>query len=264
MRKQPIVQVDAFTDRPYAGNAAAVCVLEEPHSGEWMQRLAQETNLPATVFLAPQEDGYAIRWFTAVHELSLCGHGTLAGAHVLWSEGYAAPEQSLLLYSQNNTLTARREAGWITLEFPAVRNAAVTPPEALLQGLGREPRYVGKSWHSYLVEVDTEAQLRALTPDVPLLARLDVASVIVTSQAELNSPYDFISRYFAPSHGVAEDAVTGSAHCCLGPYWAERLGKTEMIGYQASARGGVVRVGVNGDQVTLGGQAVTVIRGELS
>ncbi len=262
MRNQPIVQVDAFTARPYAGNAAAVCVLSAPRETEWMRQIAQETNLPATVFLLPQDAGYRIRWFTAAGELPLCGHGTLAAAHTLWTEGYAPAEQEITFHYANGSLTAVRDGSWISLDFPAIHNAPVPAPEALRRGLGLEPRWVGKSPHSYLVEVDSEQEVRALAPDIALLAHLDIANVIVTGRAE-GSEFDFVSRFFAPSHGIAEDAVTGSAHCCLGPYWAERLGKTEMVGYQASARGGVVRVRVNGDRVALGGQAVSVLRGQL-
>ena len=263
MSWQSVVYVDAFTNRPFAGNPAAVCVLAQTCSDTWMQRLTQETNLPATVFVWPQEANYVIRWFTPSQELPLCGHGTLAAAHTLWTEGHVPAEQALTLHYQGGVLTAERKAEWISMDFPAIANTPAAAPAELLQGLGVEPRYVGKSSHSYLVELASEAAVRALTPDIALLAQLDIAKVIVTSRAA-SEGFDFISRFFAPAHGIAEDAVTGSAHCCLAPYWAERLGKTTMTGYQASARGGVVRVSMTGDRVTLGGQAVTVLRGELS
>jgi PhzF family phenazine biosynthesis protein len=262
MSGQRIVQVDAFTNRPYAGNQAAVCVLEGLREEAWMQALARETNLPATVFLSPQEDGFAIRWLTPASELPLCGHGTLAAAHVLWTEGHADPARPIALYSRNHRLKAVREDDWITLDFPAIRNAPVTAPVALVEGLGLQPRFVGRSSHSYLVEANSEEEVRGLKPDFGRLATLDFPSIIVTARSN-GAPYDFVSRCFPLSHGIQEDPATGSAHCCFGPYWSEILGKTQMIGYQASARGGVVRVRVDGERVALSGQAVTVLRGEL-
>ena len=261
MRRHSLIVVDAFTHRPFTGNPAVVCVLAQPYSDTWMQRLAQETNLPATVFLWPQEADYAIRWFTPSQELPLCGHGTLAAAHTLWTEGYVPAEQALALHYGKGVLAAERNGEWIRLDFPAIHNTPVSPPPELLQGLGVEARYVGESSHSYLVELASEAAVRALTPDISLLAQLDLAKVIVTSRAT-SEGFDFISRFFAPAHGIAEDAVTGSAHCCLAPYWAEPLGKFTMTGYQASARGGVVQVNVKNNRVCLGGQAITVLRSE--
>ena len=263
MRQQSLVQVDAFTDHLFGGNPAGVCVLAQPCPDAWMQALAQETNLPATVFLWPHGADYAIRWFTPSSELPLCGHGTLAAAHTLWTEGHVPTEQTLTLHYGGGKLTAERSGEWIRLDFPAIYNTPVAPPSLLLKGLGVAPHWVGRSSHSYLVELASESEVRALAPDIFLLAQLDTANVIVTGRAGTEG-YDFVSRFFAPSHGIAEDAVTGSAHCCLAPYWAARLGKTDMTGYQASARGGVVQVGVRGERVRLGGQAVTVLRGELS
>lgn len=263
MKKQSIIYVDAFTNGAFGGNPAAVCVLAQPCSDAWMQHLAQETNQPATVFVWPHEEGYSIRWFTPSQELPLCGHGTLAAAHTLWTEGHVLAEQALTLHYKDGTLTAKRNGDWISMDFPTIHNTPASAPSALLQGLGVEPCFVGKSSHSYLVEVNDETQVRALMPDISLLAQLDLAKVIVTSRAT-NEGFDFISRFFAPALGITEDAVTGSAHCCLAPYWAARLGKTDMVGYQASARGGVIRVGMQGDRVSLGGQAVTVLRAELS
>lgn len=262
MSGQTIVQVDAFTNERFAGNAAGVCVMAEAGTSAWMQQLARETNLAATVFLSSRARDFHIRWFTPAHELPLCGHGTLAAAHTLWTEGYVPVEQQITFHYRSGTLTAVRKDDWITLDFPAIPTFPAPAPEALLCGLGAEPRQVSKSHHSYLVEVGSEQEVRALVPDIGRLAQLDIANVIVTSRAA-SGDFDFISRFFAPSHGIAEDAVTGSAHCCLGPYWAERLDKTTMVGYQASARGGVVRVQVSGDRVGLSGQAVTVLRGRL-
>lgn len=262
MQQPSLMYVDAFTDRPFTGNPAAVCVLTEAQPESWMASIARETNQPATVFLTPSETGYFIRWFTPSQELPLCGHGTLAAAHTLWTEGYVSSEQTITLHYQGGDLTARRNGDWIQMDFPAILNRPASAPTLLLDGLGVEPCYVGRSSHSYLVEVGSEAEVRTLSPDIALLAQLDLANVIVTSPAA-NERFDFISRYFAPAHGLAEDAVTGSAHCCLAPYWATRLGKSEMVGYQASARGGTVRVTLLDDRVLLGGQAVTVMRGEV-
>jgi PhzF family phenazine biosynthesis protein len=262
MTRQKIVHIDAFTDRAFSGNAAAVCVLSQRQNTEWMQRIAQETNLAATVFVREQTQGFDIRWFTPSHELPLCGHGTLAAAHALWTEGHCPCEAALTFHAHSHILTATLEEDWIRMDFPAIRNTPIAAPDILRQWLCVEPRYVGRSHHSYLVEVGSASDLRALTPNPDLLLRLDLPSVIVTCRAD-DGPYDFISRCFVPIHGIPEDPATGSAHCAFGPYWAERLGKTHLTGYQASARGGVVRIQVEGDRVTLGGQAVTVLRSEL-
>ncbi|MCW3099464.1 MAG: phenazine biosynthesis protein PhzF family [Chthonomonadaceae bacterium] len=263
MGRLSLIHVDAFTNRIFGGNAAAVCVLSEPCDSLWMQHLARETHLPATVFLWPQETGYSIRWFTPSQELSLCGHGTLAAAHTLWTEGYVPAGQAIALHYQAGELTAERNGEWIEMDFPATRVTPSPAPTNLLQGLGIAPCYVGRSAHSYLVELNSESEVRGLMPDIAAFAQLDTARVIVTGRAT-GAGFDFVSRFFAPGLGIAEDAVTGSSHCVLAPYWAERLDKKDMVGYQASARGGIVRVRVQGDRVTLGGQAVTVVRGELA
>jgi PhzF family phenazine biosynthesis protein len=259
----PLVQVDAFADRPFAGNPAAVCILPGPAEAEWMQRLAQEMNLSETAYLWPEADGFHLRWFTPAVEVDLCGHATLASAHVLWETGLLAPENAAYLYTRSGRLEARREGEWITIDFPAILARSAATPPGLTEALGISPKYVGVNKMDYLVEVDAEATLRALRPDFLQLSRLPVRGVIVTSRAT-TAGFDFVSRFFAPGAGVAEDPVTGSAHCCLGPYWRERLGKDDLVAYQASPRGGMVRVGVRGDRVQLGGQAVTVLRGELT
>jgi PhzF family phenazine biosynthesis protein len=259
----PIFQVDAFTDRPFAGNPAAVCVLPGPREDRWMQQVAREMNLSETAFLVRQEDGFQLRWFTPAVEVDLCGHATLASAHALWQEGYLRPEEPARFHSRSGLLTARRAGEWIEMDFPATRGAAAEAPPGLAEALGVTPKYVGKSRFDYLLEVDSESTLRALRPDFALLETLPVRGVIVTSVA--SSPgFDFVSRFFAPSAGINEDPVTGSAHCCLGPFWRGRLNKEEFLAYQASPRGGVVRVRVAGERVLLGGQAVTVLRGELT
>jgi PhzF family phenazine biosynthesis protein len=261
---QTVVQVDAFTDRAFGGNPAAVCILAAPREAHWMQNVALEMNLSETAFLVRREEGsYDLRWFTPAVEVDLCGHATLASAHVLWEEGRLGPGETARFHTKSGVLLAKRQGDRIELDFPAKREESIAPPEGLLDALGvAVARYVGQNNLDYLVEIESEAMVRGLKPDDRALALLPVRGVIVTSRAEAG-PYDFISRFFAPGSGIAEDPVTGSAHCCLAPYWQERLSKTEMVGYQASARGGVVHVRVAGDRVMLGGQAVTVMRGEL-
>lgn len=260
----PIVQVDAFTDRPFSGNPAAVCLLPAPRDASWMQNVAREMNLSETAFLVKQADGYDLRWFTPAVEVALCGHATLGSAHVLWEDGHLADGAQARFHTKSGLLTAdRAEDGWIELDFPATRAEAAPAPAGLLDALGlsQAPRFVGRSRFDYLVDVVTEDVVRRLTPAFAALARVDARGVIVTSRG--SGPFDFVSRFFAPRSGVDEDPVTGSAHCALAPYWCAQLGKSTLVGYQASARGGVVRVRHAGERVILGGQAVTVLRGDL-
>ncbi len=258
-----IVQVDAFTDRPFAGNPAAVCVLPAPAPEEWMRHVAREMNLSETAFLVPRDGGFDLRWFTPAVEVDLCGHATVASAHVLWEDGHLPPGQPARFHTRSGLLLADRRGDWIELDFPAKRVAAAEAPAELLPALGvTRPAFVGKNVFDYLVEVDSEATLRALAPDHSALRKVPVRGVIVTAPSA-NAEFDFVSRFFAPGSGVDEDPVTGSSHCALAPYWGERLGKTSMTAFQASARGGVVRVRLAGDRVILGGQAVTVMTAEL-
>lgn len=259
---QPIYQVDAFTDRPFAGNPAAVCILQEPRDDRWMQQVAAEMNLSETAFLLRQADGWNLRWFTPTVEVDLCGHATLASAHVLWEQGLLAPDEQARFYTRSGLLTADRSGDWIELDFPVKPATPAEPPAGLIDALGVEPRYVGRNAWDYIVEVDSERTLRALDPDHARLKTLGVRGIIVTSRAD-EARYDFVSRFFAPGSGIDEDPVTGSAHCCLAPFWSARLDRTEFLAYQASARGGVLRVRLAGDRVKLGGQAVTVLRGAL-
>jgi PhzF family phenazine biosynthesis protein len=259
---QSIIQVDAFTREPFTGNPAAVCVLAEPRPERWMQQVAAEMNLSETAFLLRQADGFSLRWLTPKVEVDLCGHATLASAHVLWAEGYLRSEETARFYTRSGLLTAARQEDWIELNFPAQPVEPVSAPPELATALGVTLKSVGKNQWTYLVEVDSEDTVRRLAPNFSLLETLAALGVIVTSRAS-TSPYDFVSRFFAPGAGIPEDPVTGSAHCCLGPYWQERLGKASFLAYQASTRGGVVRVRVAGPRVYLGGQAVTVLRGEL-
>jgi PhzF family phenazine biosynthesis protein len=257
-----ITTADAFTDQAFAGNPAAVCLLDAPRSDTWMQSVAREMNLAETAFLVRAGDEFGLRWFTPTVEVDLCGHATLASAHVLWEEGYLDPASEARFHTRSGLLIGTRQDGWIALDFPTTPPAPIEPPPDLTRGLGAPIKFAARTPFDYFVELESEAAVRKLTPDLGLLAGLGTRGVIVTSRSA-NPGFDFVSRFFAPGAGVPEDPVTGSAHCALGPFWGERLGKASLVGYQASARGGVVRVTVRGDRVLLGGQAVTVLRAEL-
>jgi PhzF family phenazine biosynthesis protein len=259
-----LLQIDAFTDVPFRGNPAAVCFLDRERDTDWMQNVAMEMNLSETAFLLPVEDGFSLRWLTPTVEVDLCGHATLASAHALWEEGVLGQSETARFQTRSGLLTATRNGEWIELDFPEkIAEPAEAFPE-LVAGLGN-PRilFAGSNKLDYIVEVESEEVLRNLRPDHARLRTIGLRGVIVTSRPSTGG-FDFISRYFAPGSGIDEDPVTGSAHCCLGPYWASRLGKRELVGYQASARGGIVRVRLEGDRVKLGGRAVTVLRGELA
>ncbi|MGB3138381.1 MAG: PhzF family phenazine biosynthesis protein [Nodosilinea sp.] len=257
----PLFQVDAFAAEAYSGNPAAVCVLDEGRSERWMRRVAQEMNLPETAFFYPEADGYRLRWFTPVVEVDLCGHATLATCHVLWSEGYLPLEQEAKFYTRSGVLTARRLDDWIELNFPANQSHQISVPDGLAAALGAIPKAVAKNSLGYLVELESADAVRNLRPDFIALKQFPVHGVLATSLGE--APYDFVSRFFVPALGVNEDPVTGAAHCCLSPYWREKLGKASFLAYQASARGGVVKIQDEGDRVRLSGQTVTILRGEL-
>jgi PhzF family phenazine biosynthesis protein len=258
-----IVTVDAFTDRPFAGNPAAVCVLPEARPETWMRDVAREMNLSETAFLVPQNGGYNLRWLTPAVEVDLCGHATVASAHVLWQDGHLPAGQQARFHTRSGLLLADRRGDWIELDFPAKFAVEAEAPPELLPALGVEAKFVAKNAFDYLVEVDSEETLRGMSPDHALLRKLPVRGVVVTARPAAASEYDFLSRFFAPGSGVDEDPVTGSTHTALGPYWGKRLGKTAMTAYQASARGGVIRIRLEGDRVILGGQAVTVMQAEL-
>ncbi len=260
-----IYQVDAFTNKPFAGNPAAVCILPQPGDAQWMQQVATEMNLSETAFLYKQDDGYSLRWFTPAVEVDLCGHATLASSHILWETGHLQAHEQARFFTRSGLLTADRKGDWIEMDFPAKLAEQTDAPSNLLQALGvpgASVRYTGKNVFDYLVEVASEDIVRGIQPNFTLLLAVQARGVIVTSRASTPG-YDFVSRFFAPQVGVNEDPVTGSAHCCLAPYWSKHLGKSEMVAYQASPRGGVLRVRASGDRVQLGGQAVTVLRGDL-
>jgi len=258
-----ITQVDSFTNRPFAGNPAGVCILPKAADEQWMRKVAGEMNLAETAFLVPQRDGYDLRWFTPTVEVDLCGHATLASAHVLWEDGHLKPNAQARFHTKSGLLTADRRDAWIELDFPATPAAPADAPPGLIDALGAPAQFVGRSTFDYLVELQDEATVRRLDPDLGAIGRVETRGVIVTSRAD-KGKYDFVSRFFAPQSGVPEDPVTGSAHCALAPYWSAKLGKKELMAFQASARGGELRLRLEGDRVRLGGQAVTVLRGELT
>jgi PhzF family phenazine biosynthesis protein len=257
-----LLQIDAFTGEPFKGNPAAVCFMDGVRDDRWMANVAAEMNLAETAFLSPQSNGWSLRWFTPTVEVDLCGHATLASAHAIWSENISG-DNVLQFHTRSGVLTAKRDGDLIELDFPAKREEAIAAPAGLLDALGTtHATYVGRNQFDYIVELPSETDVRNLKPDHTVLRQLPVRGVIVTSRAD-EGTYDFVSRFFAPGSGVDEDPVTGSSHCCLTPYWAQRLGKTDMQAYQASPRGGSIRVRLVGDRVKLAGRAVTVLRAEL-
>ena len=259
----PLFQVDAFASAPFTGNPAAVCLLEEPADPAWMQAVAAEMNLSETAFvhaLGGEAGRFELRWFTPTVEVDLCGHATLASAHVLWETRRLATEVAALFETRSGVLTATRAGDDVELDFPADPVLPAEPERDLLEAIGLRDAVASTGRIGWVLEVADARAVRDARPDFARLATFDIA--VITARAD-DAAYDFVSRCFGPKFGIDEDPVTGSAHCALGPYWAERLGKTELTGYQASARGGVVRVTVDGDRTVLGGRAVTVTRGEL-
>lgn len=258
---QRIFQVDSFTDTPFCGNPACVCILATPRDAEWMQAVAGEMNVSETAFLYPRDSGYNLRWFTPLVEVDLCGHATLASAHVLWTEGYVERSRPIRFHTRSGLLIVTRAGDLISMDFPALPVAECEPPDGLLEALGVSVTFVGRNAYDFLVEVPDEATLRSCRPDYDRLAEVTVEGAIITTRS--TGECDFLSRYFAPRVGIIEDPATGAAHCALGPYWASKLGKNTVGGYQASRRGGTIRVTVADDRVHLAGQAVTVLRGDL-
>ena len=263
----PLYQVDAFADRPFVGNPAAVCLVGADIDDEWMQAVATEMNLAETAFVAPQADGgFGLRWFTPAAEVDLCGHATLASAHVLLTTGRAT--SPVRFATRSGTLTVATVGDGYEMDFPATPPTADESPDEVLEAIVGAPcRWTGRSRFDRLALLENESAVHELVPDLFLLAELGdglgVRGLIVTAAADPDRPYDFVSRFFAPALGVPEDPVTGSAHCTLAPFWSERLGRTALTGYQASSRGGTVGVRHTGDRVVLIGQAITVLEGTL-
>jgi predicted PhzF superfamily epimerase YddE/YHI9 len=258
----PIYVVDAFTDRPFSGNPAAVCLLAAWPADSWLHKVAAEMNLSETAFLVPNDSGFDLRWLTPQVEVDLCGHATLASAFVLWHAGKASFDEPIAFHTRSGTLTAARRGEAIELDFPLQVAAETVPPPGLLEALGARATFIGKGSFDYLVEVESEKALRALSPDFRKLASVPVRGVIVTARSSRDE-FDFVSRFFAPASGIDEDPVTGSAHCTLASHWCERTGKSTFRAYQASARGGSIGVRIEGQRVLLTGRAVLVVEGQL-
>jgi PhzF family phenazine biosynthesis protein len=261
--KIPFFQIDAFTNRAFGGNPAAVCLLDDLSvTDDQLMAIAAENNLSETAFLWTADDDFRLRWFTPTVEISLCGHATLASAHALWQSGRISPQTPISFHTLSGSLTATPLAdGWIELNFPALQGQKAELPAPIQKALGIQPVEVIQLRDRYLVELATENEVRQLEPDLQLLAKH--SNVIVTSRADAGSVYDFVSRFFAPTVGVPEDPVTGSAHCALAPYWSQKLGKTDFLAYQASKRGGVLKIQLADGRVRMAGQAVTTVEGHF-
>lgn len=261
----PVYQVDAFADNPFEGNPAAVCLLEKEVDEAWMQQVAGEMNLSETAFLRKRGIGWELRWFTPGAEVELCGHATLASAHLLWELERVGDGEALAFSTRySGVLTCRRGGdGRIGMDFPAdVPNEEQDPPEGLIEALGVTAVNVARGRYDWVIEVGDEAQVREVEPAFSQLREFDTRGIIVTARSDAED-VDIVSRFFAPRLRVEEDPVTGSSHCTLGPYWAPRVGTEVIEAYQASPRGGRLRVTVQGKRVELAGRAVTVMRGEL-
>ena len=261
-----LFQVDAFTSTPFAGNPAGVCILQEHRPDCWMQQVAREVNLSETAFLLPETDSYNLRWFTPITEVSLCGHATLASAHVLWEEKLEPENKSIVFHTKSGPLRARMTGKLVEMDFPARDIQKADNNEELNLSLGISPVFTGKysigNGDLYLLEVESDGIIRSIRPNYQRLLSSTARAVIVTSVSS-EKDYDFVSRFFAPAVGINEDPVTGSAHCYLTPYWGAKFGKNDLVGYQASERTGVIQCKWMNDRVSIGGEAVTVLKGEL-
>jgi PhzF family phenazine biosynthesis protein len=261
-----LFQVDAFASTPFHGNPAAVCIPDVQKDEPWMMHVAAEMNLSETAFLSPQTDGYGLRWFTPTKEVSLCGHATLASAHILWEEGLVSDQQEIHFRTLSGLLIAKSKGKLIQLDFPARMVEPTKSNLSINEALGAVPvstnRYAVPNGTIYLLEYQSETIVRELKPDFKRLSETDGRAIIVTGKSDSDGQ-DFVSRYFAPAVGIDEDPVTGSAHCYLAPYWSARLGKTDLIGFQASQRNGYVRCRHDRDRVYLEGSAVTIFKGTL-
>lgn len=255
--------IDAFADGPFTGNPAGVVLLDGARPEAWMQQVAMEMNQAETAFLAHQDDGFGLRWFTPNKEVDLCGHATLASAHFLWETGALAAGAVARFHTRNGLLTARRNNdGSITLDFPAIARRAAAPPDDLALGLGVSPLEVWDGDYDLLCVLDSAARVRSLKPDFARIARWNGRGVLVTAPGDRDG-VDFVSRCFFPAYGIPEDPVTGSAHCALAVHWSTVFGRGDLVGYQASPRGGTVRCKVVDDRVELTGKAVTTVTGTL-
>ncbi len=252
-------QIDAFATRAFEGNPAAVCPLEGWLDDSLLQAIAEENNLSETAFFVPSAKGFQLRWFTPVKEVNLCGHATLATAHVIFEIlGYSKP--SIIFETRSGDLAVERKGNRLEMNFPSIPPKSCAIPEALVQGLGQRPIEVLVA-DDYLAVFDNEATVRAIAPNHAMLSQLNLRGVVVTAPG---TDVDFVSRFFAPKYGIPEDPVTGSAHCELAPYWAKKLGKNVLNAKQVSKRGGNITCEVNADRVSLSGRAVTFMEAEIS
>lgn len=259
----PLFQVDAFTSEIFKGNPAAVCILSEPAEIGWMQNVAREMNLSETAFLTPRDDGYGLRWFTPEAEVELCGHATLSSAHVLWETGYVRPNVKIRFNTLSGWLSATKNNDWIELDFPSAQVVPGDISEEIIKALGPVPETVVRSGEKWLLEYLDENAIYAMKPDFIALKERTGRGLIVTAKSDQKG-IDFVSRYFAPWIGINEDPVTGSAHTILGPYWGQKLHKTHLTAYQASARGGLLKLRISAERTYISGQAVTVFSGQLT
>jgi PhzF family phenazine biosynthesis protein len=256
-------QIDAFSETPFGGNPAAVCLLAAAAEKDWMQNVAQEMNLSETAFVFRRSDGdWSLRWFTPGAEVDLCGHATLASAHFLWDMDLLDPTAAARFHTRSGLLTCVQVDSWIAMDFPALPTEAAAEPIGLADALGAAPLAVWRSTWDLVAEFATAKEVRDLEPNFRALLPFAERGVLATAPGD--DGYDFVSRFFAPVHRIDEDPVTGSTHCILAPFWGARLGKSQMLAFQASRRGGILRVETKGARISLGGKAVTVMRGTLS
>jgi len=257
-----IFTVDAFTSKPFAGNPAAVFILEHELTEQQMKNIAFEMNLSETAYVLKEGDNYNLRWFTPHSEVDLCGHATLASSHILWEKGLHNKNSTIHFQTRSGLLKANMVNGKIELDFPIDEAHQIEVPDDLVKTLGAKPIYLGMTKWSYLAEMDSEETVRNIKPDFDLMETLEAWGLMITARSS-TMEFDFVSRFFAPRKGVKEDPVTGSAHCALGPYWMKKLNKNEFTAYQASKRGGVIGVKIEGERVKLTGEAVTVLEGKI-
>jgi PhzF family phenazine biosynthesis protein len=261
----PVYQVDAFTDKPFRGNSAAVTFLMGNVKDSWMQGFAMEMNLAETAFFMRKGDHYQLRWFTPTAEVDLCGHATLATAHIIYETNLVLPNEEIRFATRSGMLRASKDGDWIVLDFPSEAPTAAPLLPELQAAIGAPVVWSGENRMDYFLELENEAAVRNLKPDFGAIAALGRRGVIVTAKADSEeSQYHFVSRFFAPAVGINEDPVTGSAHCALAPYWGEKMDRVALVGYQASPRGGTVKVRVKGARVELKGKAITIFQGVVA
>lgn len=254
--------INAFASEPFSGNPAAVCILERDIEDDLKQQIAMEINLSETAFVVSGEDGFNLRWFTPLTEVDLCGHATLAAAHIIWEEDIVKSNEIIKFFTRSGEIGVKMEDGLISMGFPTEPVIPVENTEEVAKCINSQILYAARNRFDYLLEIATEDELKRLVPDFSAISGLDSRGLIVTCRSD-SGDWDFASRFFAPRVGINEDPVTGSAHCALGPYWSSKLGKIDLTGFQASQRGGLVYVKIKEKKVILGGKAVTVMQGNL-